>query len=98
MIKLFADENATKVVESLDLGRIELGKTTKYKLYMKNMDAEWTINNLKIENLNPELEFDYPNMLQAGQVKEVYIYWTPKLDSRKPLNTNFKFSGEIYIG
>lgn len=98
MIRLFIDEDTTKVVESLDLGRVELGSTVKYKMYMKNTDKEWSIHNIKLENVNPDLKFDYPQSLEADEVKEVHIYWTPKLDSRKPLNTEFKFSGDIYIG
>lgn len=98
MIKLFVDEDTTKVVESLDLGRVELGNTIKYKIYMKNTDPEWAVHNIKLENNNPELKFDYPQILRANEVKEVFVYWTPKLDSRKPLETEFKFTGEIFIG
>ena len=56
------------------------------------------MHNIKIENTNPELRFEYPPILEANTVAEVYVYWTPKLDSRKPLKTEFKFSGDIYIG
>jgi hypothetical protein len=98
MIKIFTDKDTQTVVESLDLGRVDLGKTIKYTMYMKNTDVEWPMNNIHIENTNPELRFEYPEYLQANEVKEINIFWTPKLNSRKPLDTKFKFTGDILIG
>jgi len=98
MIKIYNDEKADTLVESLDLGRVELGKTMKYTVFIKNTDTEWPVRNIKIENTNNELKFEAPETLEANEVKEVYVYWTPKLDSRRPLRTEFKFSGDTYIG
>ena len=98
MIKLFVDQETTKVVESLDLGRVELCKSIKYKMYIKNTDEQWAVHNIKLENTNPELKFDFPEILKPNEVREMFVYWTPKLDSRKPLNAEFKFTGEVYIG
>jgi len=34
MIKIYNDEKADTLVESLDLGRVELGKTMKYTVFI----------------------------------------------------------------
>ena len=60
MIKIYIDAQTTNTIESLDLGRVLLGETKKYTVFIKNTDTE--------------------------------------LDSRKPLRTEFKFSGDIFIG
>lgn len=98
MIRIYTDKDTSNIIESLDLGRVLLGETKKYTVFIKNTDANWPVHNIKIENTNPELRFEYPPILEANTVAEVYVYWTPKLDSRKPLKTEFKFSGDIYIG
>ena len=98
MIRIYLDKETNQVVESLDLGRVSLGETIKYTMFIKNTDTEWPVHNIKIENDNPELRFEAPEMLKANEVKEVYVFWTPKLDSRRPLRTEFKFSGDTYIG
>lgn len=98
MIRIYTDSQTEKVIESLNLGRVLLGETKKYTLFMKNTDTNWPVHNIKIENTNPELRFEYPQSMEANEVKELNIYWTPKLDSRKPLRTEFKYSGDIYIG
>ena len=97
-IRIYIDPETTTTTESLDLGRVLLGETKKYTMYMKNTDTEWAVHNIKFENTNPELRFEYPQSMEANEVKELNIYWTPKLDSRKPLSTEFKYSGDIYIG
>jgi hypothetical protein len=98
MIRIYTDSETTKTIEALDLGRVLLGETKKYTVFIKNTDSEWPVHNIKIENTNPELRFEAPQTLEANEVKEVAVYWTPKLDSRKPLRTEFKFSGDIFIG
>lgn len=98
MIRLFSDLEGNYVIEALDLGRAELGKTIKYKMFMKNTDPVWSINNIKVESVNQELKFEFPESLKANQVQEIFVYWTPKLDSRKPLSSEFKFTGEVFIG
>ena len=98
MIRIYTDKEASTVVEALDLGRVPLGETIKYTVFIKNTDTQWPVHNIKIENSNPELRFESPEMLEANEVKEVLVYWTPKLDSRTPLRTEFKFSGDVYIG
>jgi|TARA_R110000737_G_scaffold54598_1_gene76908 hypothetical protein len=98
MIRIYTDKQTDNVIESLDLGRVSLGETIKYTMFMKNTDTQWPVHNIKIENANPELRFDIPDMLKANEVKEVFVYWTPKLDSREPLLTKFEFSGDVFIG
>lgn len=98
MIRLFSDPEGNYVLEALDLGRVELGRTTKYKMYMKNIDPTWSVHNIKAETSNIELKFEYPETLSANEVREIFVYWTPKLDSKKPLSSEFKFTGEVYIG
>ena len=98
MIKIYLDVKGDRVIESLDLGRVSLGESTKYTVYMKNTDPEWAIHNIKIENTNPELRFESPEMLKPNEVREVHVFWTPKLSNRKPLRAEFKFSGDIFIG
>ena len=34
MIRLFSDPEGNYTLEALDLGRVELGRTTKYKMYI----------------------------------------------------------------
>ena len=98
MIKIYTDAQTTNTIEALDLGRVLLGETKKYTVFIKNTDTQWPVHNINIENTNPELRFEAPQTLEANEVKEVDVYWTPKLDSRKPLRTEFKFSGDIFIG
>ena len=98
MIRLYSDQECKFVLEALDLGRVELGKTNKYRVYMKNTDPQWKIDNIKVESVNAELSFDYPNTLSPNQIQEVFISWTPKLNARKPLSSQFKFTGEVLIG
>ena len=98
MIEIYLDVKGDRVIESLDLGRVSLGESTKYTVYMKNTDPDWSIYNIKIENTNPELRFESPEMLKPNEVREVHVFWTPKLDNRQPLRAEFKFSGDIFIG
>jgi len=97
-IRIYTDSETTNTIEALDLGRVLLGETKKYTVFIKNTDTEWSVHNIKIVNTNPELRFEAPQTLEANEVKVVSVYWTPKLDSRKPLRTEFKFSGDIFIG
>ena len=69
MIRIFTDRETQTVVESLDLGRVSLGETIKYTMFIKNTDTEWPVHNVKIENTNPELRFEVPEMLKADEVK-----------------------------
>jgi len=98
MLKIYLTQAAETIIESLDLGRVSLGESTKYTVYMKNTDKDWAIHNIKIENTNPELRFEAPEILKPNEVREVNVYWTPKLSNRKPLRAEFKFSGDIFIG
>jgi len=98
MLKIYLNPEADKLIESLDLGRVSLGESVKYTVYMKNTDPEWSIHNIKIENANPELRFEAPETLKPNEVQEVHVYWTPKITNRKPLRAEFKFSGDIFIG
>lgn len=98
MIRLYSDQDCKFVLEALDLGRVELGKTNKYRVYMKNTDPQWKIDNIKVESANSELAFEFPQSLSPNQIQEIFIYWTPKLNSRKPLSSEFKFTGEVLIG
>ncbi len=97
-IRIYKDLQTTIMMESIEFDRVKLGETKKYTMYLKNTDTEWAVHNIKFENTNPELRFEYPQTIEANEVKELNIYWTPKLDSRKPLRTDFKISGDIYIG
>ncbi len=98
MIRIYTDKQTDNLVESVDLGRVSLGETTKYTMLMKNTDTQWSVHNIKVENANPELRFEIPDTLKPNEVQEVFVYWTPKLDSREPLLTKFEFSGDVFIG
>lgn len=98
MIRLYSDQDCKFVLEALDLGRVELGKTNKYRVYMKNTDPQWKIENILVQSDNSELAFEFPQALAPNQIQEIFIYWTPKLNSRKPLSSEFKFTGEVLIG
>jgi len=97
-IEIYLDESLNKKVDSLDLGRVEVGTTMKFTVYVKNTDKEWSIDNLKATTENAELVFDIPSIIKANEVLEAFIYWTPKIGSRKPLTTDFHISGELLIG
>jgi len=97
-IEIYLNESLDKQVEKLDLGRVEVGKTMKYTLYVKNSDTEWSIDNLKAVSENTELVFDIPRTIKPNEVLEAFIYWTPKIGSRKPLTTDFHITGELLIG
>lgn len=97
-IEIYANAELDKVTESLDLGRVEMGNTVKYTVYVKNPDKEWPISNITVENDNPELKFDIPSIIKPDSVVEGYIFWSPKIGSRKPLVTDFKINGELFVG
>ena len=42
MIRIYTDKQTDNLVESVDLGRVSLGETTKYTMYMKNTDTQWS--------------------------------------------------------
>ncbi|MDC4218594.1 MAG: hypothetical protein MT336_05650 [Candidatus Nitrosopumilus limneticus] len=98
MIRIYTDKQTDNVIEAVDLGRVSLGETVKYTMYMKNTDIQWPVHNIRVQNVNPELRFEIPEILKANEVKEIFVYWTPKLDSREPLLTKFEFSGDLFIG
>jgi len=70
----------------------------KYTVYVKNPDKEWALENLTVESGNEELRFEIPRIIKPQEMVEGYIYWTPKVGSRKPLLTEFKISGELMVG
>lgn len=98
MIRIYTDSETTNTIEALDLGRVLLGETKKYTVFIKNTDTEYSYIISRLKTLIQNLDLKAPQTLQANEVKEVSVYWTPKLDSRKPLRTEFKFSGDIFIG
>ena len=97
-IVLYIDPECTKIAESLDLGRVEIGRKMKYTVYLKNTDKEWPIDNIKAVNLSEEIKISLPDMLQPQEVKEMSVYWTPKVGARVPLLTNFSIKGDLLIG
>ncbi len=98
MIEIYTNESLDVKAETLDLGRVEMGKKIKYTVFIKNPDIQWPIANLSGVTENKELEFDLPNIIKPNEVAKAYIYWTPKVGSKKPLEASFKISGDLLIG
>ena len=59
MIKIYTDAQTTNTIEALDLGRVLLGETKKYTVFIKNTDTQWPVHNINIENTNPELSSNF---------------------------------------
>ena len=66
MIRIYTDKQTDNVIEAVDLGRVSLGETVKYTMYMKNTDIQWPVHNIRVQNVNPELRFEIPEILKAN--------------------------------
>jgi len=91
-IEIYLNESSNLAAEQLDLGRVEMGKTMKYSVFVKNPDEEWPLDNITVESGNEELRFELPKIIKPLEMVEAFIFWTPKKGSRKPLLTEFKIS------
>ncbi|UVF62287.1 hypothetical protein [Nitrososphaeria virus YSH_462411] len=97
-LKLYDDPGAAKETSIIDLGRIPVGTSTTIIKYLKNESIRWPIMNIQLNQTDPELDVEFPQMLKPGAVKAVKITFTPSIGRREPLNITQLFAGELYIG
>ena len=97
-LRLFEDYEGTKPVKLLNFERKYVGTKNKQIYYLKNVDEDWPIDKITLNNSESELEFNYPEKLEPMESKEVEVIWKPGIDRRKPLNTKHLFVGELLIG
>ena len=97
-LRLFEDYEGTKPVKILEFDRKYVGTINKKTYFLKNIDNDWPIDNITLNNSETELDFEYPKKLEPMEVKVVEVIWKPGIDRRKPLNTKHLFVGELLIG
>lgn len=97
-LALYDDPGATKLTTLIDLGRIPVGNHTTIIKYLKNESKQWPIMNITLNETDPELEVQFPEMLKPLAIKPVMITFSPSISRREPLNVNQLFVGELYIG
>jgi len=97
-LKLYDDPGGAKETSLIDLGRIPVGTETTIIKYLKNESNRWPIMNIQLNQVDPELEVEFPQMLKPKSIKAVKITFRPSIGRREPLNITQLFAGELYIG
>ena len=97
-LRLFEDYEGTKPAKLLNFERKYVGTKNKQIYYLKNVDEDWPIDKITLNNSETELTFDHPTKLEPNEIKEVIVSWNPSVNRRKPLKTRHLFVGELLIG
>lgn len=97
-LTLYDDPGATKETSIIDLGRIPVGSETTIIRYLKNESNRWPMMNIQLNETDPELKVEFPQMIPPLGVKAVKITFNPSIGRREPLNITQLFAGELYIG
>jgi len=95
---LFKDKAGMQPLSEVNFGRIPVGKTTKFVIYMGNTSQDWSIKNIKVKEGHDELNIEYPTELKPREIAPVVVSWNPSVSQRKPLDAVNLFSGEVWIG
>ena len=95
---LFEDAAKQRRIGHLDYGRVFVGTKNPITLYLGNTSEFWPIKNIKVNKASEEIIIDYPQELEAGEIKPVTISWNPNIKQRKPLDAKHLFVGEVWIG
>jgi len=97
-LKLFLDKQGLRPVNKFNFQEVEVGSKNEGILYLGNISPEWPIKEISCNLDDPECTIQYPKELKHGEIKEIFIKWTPKFDRRKPLKAGHLFSGRLKIG
>jgi len=97
-LRLYDDAGAAKLTTSIDLGRIPVGTETTVIRYLKNNSTQWNIMNIQLNQTDPELDVEFPQMLKPQSIKPVKLTFRPSITRREPLNIRQLFGGELWIG
>lgn len=95
---LYDDPGGAKQTTLIDLGRIPVGTETTVIKYLKNESKRWPMMNIQLNQTDPEIDVEFPQMLKPESIKAVKITFRPSLGRREPLNITQLFAGELYIG
>jgi hypothetical protein len=82
----------------LSVGRIPVGTETTVIRYLKNNSTQWNIMNIQLNQTDPELDMEFPQMLKPQSIKPVKLTFRPSITRREPLNIRQLFGGELWIG
>ena len=97
-LKLYDDPGGAKLTTRIDLGRIPVGEETSVVKYLKNNSPKWPMMNIALNETDPEVTVDFPQMLKPNSIKPVKITFRPSMRRRIPLNIQHLFVGELWIG
>lgn len=97
-LKLYIDKKGTRPVNKFNFQEVEVGSKNQGVLYLGNRSRDWPIKEITCNMDDVECVIQYPKELKKGQIKEIYIKWTPKFDRRKELKASHLFSGRLKIG
>ena len=93
-IKIFKDKQLKEdVTEELNLGIVEAGESKEFTFYAKNDYKADLINlNFSIEHKEVKI-LEAPKTLQADEVGELKIKWTPSVTLEEGLKTKINIKG-----
>lgn len=96
-MKLYKDKELTQIVESLDLGVLEAGKTKQYVYFIYN-DTPAELTKIKIEVSHKEVKIVNPiEYLKPNGIGSLVLEWSPSITLKEGLKTELNISAsEIY--
>lgn len=97
-LKLYMDKEGTRPINKFNFQEVEVGSNNEAVIYLGNRSPDWPIREISCNLDDTECLIQFPKELKKGEIKEIYIKWSPKLDRRKPLLANHMFSGRLKIG
>lgn len=97
-MNLYKDKECTELYERIDLGRLPVGEKTSVTVYLKNESKEWPITKIHLNESDPEVKVDFPQILRPSEIYPLNIEFHPNINRRKPLDVKHLFTGELYIG
>lgn len=97
-LKLYMDKQGTRPINKFNFQEVGVGTKNQAIIYLGNRSPDWPIKEITCSMDDPECVIQYPKELKKGQIREIYINWTPKFNRRKPLEANHLFSGKLKIG
>lgn len=97
-LKLYIDKQGTRPVNKFNFQEVEVGSKNEAILFLGNRSPDWPIKEISCSLDDPECAIQYPKELKKGEIKEIYIKWSPAFERRKPLKASHLFSGRLKIG
>ena len=70
---LYDDAGAVKMTTLIDLGRIPVGSETTVTKWLKNESKRWPMMNIQLNETDPELKVEFPQMIPPLGIKAVKL-------------------------